>query len=75
TLARQLASSTADLQEWRAKGLPRFCMLDDEYKSTVLKAEIEWLDGVTAELASGAMSWSEQQLRQLAARFETGSPG
>lgn len=74
-LKRQLAASASGLREWQGKGLPRFCMLDDEYKLALLKAEMKWLDSVTAELASGAMHWSEQQLRQLAARFETGNHG
>ncbi|MEW9572848.1 PadR family transcriptional regulator [Rhodanobacter sp. Si-c] len=75
TLKRQLAAAASDLREWSGKGLPRFCMLDDEYKTVLLKAEMKWLDSVITELASGAMHWSEQQLRQLAARFETGNHG
>ncbi|GGA19751.1 hypothetical protein GCM10010981_04690 [Dyella nitratireducens] len=26
-----------------SKGLPRLCLLDDEYKQVLLKAEIKWL--------------------------------
>ena len=73
TLKRQLAEATAFSKEWLGKGLPRFCMLDDEYKLALMKAEIKWLGGLIAELESGEMSWSEKQLRQLAAQFETGS--
>lgn len=75
TLKQQLAISSSASREWLGKGLPRFCMLDDEYRQALLKAEIKWLGDVIAELESGAMNWSEKQLRQLAAQFETGKPG
>ncbi|VWC77371.1 hypothetical protein BLA17378_05075 [Burkholderia aenigmatica] len=35
----------------------------------LLKAEIKWLDGLIAELESGAMTWNEKYLRELAAQF------
>jgi DNA-binding PadR family transcriptional regulator len=73
TLKQHLAEATSLSKEWLGKGLPRFCMLDDEYKQALLKAEIKWLNGLMAELESGEMSWSEKQLRQLAAQFETGT--
>jgi DNA-binding PadR family transcriptional regulator len=73
TLKQHLAEATSLSKEWLGKGLPRFCMLDDEYKQALLKAEIKWLNGLMAELESGEMSWSEKQLRQLAAQFETGA--
>jgi DNA-binding PadR family transcriptional regulator len=73
-LKQQLAEAASLTKEWQGKGLPRFCMLDDEYKQVLLKAEIKWLNGLIAELESGEMSWSEKQLRQLAAQFESGKP-
>jgi DNA-binding PadR family transcriptional regulator len=72
-LKRQLAQATSFSKEWLGKGLPRFCMLDDEYKQALLKAEIKWLNGLIADLESGELSWNEKQLRQLAAQFETGA--
>jgi DNA-binding PadR family transcriptional regulator len=72
TLKRQLVEDVAVCKDLLGKGLPRFCMLDDEYKQVLLKAEIKWLNSLIAELESGEMSWSEKQLRQLAAQFETG---
>ncbi|QRN55928.1 PadR family transcriptional regulator [Dyella caseinilytica] len=75
TLKQQVADSSAFSKEWLGKGLPRFCMLDDEYKQLLAKAEIKWLSGLIAELESGEMSWSEKSLRQLAAQFEVGKPG
>jgi DNA-binding PadR family transcriptional regulator len=75
TLKQQLADSSASSKALLGKGLPRFCMLDDEYKQVLAKAEIKWLNDVIENLASGEMTWSEKSLRQLAAQFETGTPG
>jgi DNA-binding PadR family transcriptional regulator len=74
TLRQQLAESTAHAKDWLGRGLPRFCMLDDEYKRVLLKAEIKWLNGLIAELESGEIRWNEKWLRQLAAHFEAGKP-
>jgi hypothetical protein len=50
--------------------LPRVCLLDDEYKLVLLKAEIKCLEGLVAALESGELTWSERSLRKVAARFE-----
>lgn len=70
TLKQQLAVSTDTTKKLLNRGLPRFCILDDEYKQILLKAEIKWLGGLVAELESGALTWSEKELRRLAAQFE-----
>ncbi|HUA80742.1 MAG TPA: PadR family transcriptional regulator [Dyella sp.] len=72
-LKRQWAESSSTTKKWLGKGLPRLCMLDDEYKQVLLKAEIKWLAGLMAELESGEMTWNEKWLRQLAAQFEPGA--
>ncbi|RUL76183.1 PadR family transcriptional regulator [Dyella choica] len=69
---QQLTHSSAIMKELQGKGLPRLCMLDDEYKQVLLKAEIKWLDGLIAQLESGEISWNEKWLRKLAAQFEGG---
>lgn len=71
-LKQQLAESLSSTKQLQTKGLPRLCMLDDEYKQILLKAEIKWLGGLIAELESGEMTWNEKWLRQLAAQFEAG---
>jgi hypothetical protein len=50
---RYLLHSSAQSKGWLGKGLPRFCMLDDEYKQELMKAEIKWRNGIIAELESG----------------------
>ena len=67
---QQLANSSCTMKESLAKGLPRVCLLDDEYKLALLKAEIKWLDGLVAALESGEITWSERLLRKVAAQFE-----
>jgi DNA-binding PadR family transcriptional regulator len=72
---QQLSHSSSAMKALLAKGLPRLCMLDDEYKQVLLKAEIKWLNGMIEELESGEMTWNERWLRKLAARFESGELG
>ncbi|MBN3772482.1 PadR family transcriptional regulator [Burkholderia lata] len=69
TLKQQLSESVSTFRTWQDKGLPRLVMLDDEYKQVLLNAEIQWLDGLISELESGAMTWNEKYLRELAAQF------
>jgi DNA-binding PadR family transcriptional regulator len=73
---KQLLTALSSLmKEMLGKGLPRLCMLDDEYKQALLKAEIKWLDKLITELESGDLTWNEQWLRRLAAQFENRETG
>lgn len=51
------------------KGLPRLFLLEEEYRKTMLEAEIEWLRGVIDDLREGRLTWSEEWLRELADKF------
>jgi DNA-binding PadR family transcriptional regulator len=51
-------------------GLPRLFLLEDEYRQTVLEAELGWLRGVIDDIRSGRLSWSEEWLRGMAEAFE-----
>ncbi len=50
-------------------GLPRLFVLEEEYRKTVLEAELSWLRGVIDDLREGRLTWSEQWLREVAAAF------
>ena len=50
-------------------GLPRLFLLEEEYRMTMLEAEIAWLRGVIEDLREGRLVWSEQWLRDVAAQF------
>ena len=52
-----------------ATGLPRLFLLEEEYRKTMLEAEISWLRGVIEDLREGRLTWSEEWLRELAAKF------
>jgi DNA-binding PadR family transcriptional regulator len=52
-----------------AATLPRVVVLEEEYRRAVRQAELDWVQGVIADLRFGALTWSEQQLREFAATF------
>ncbi len=63
-LRGQLAAADASLAA--SSGLPRVVAMDDEYLRAMAVAELAWLDGVVADLRSGALTWSEDELRPMA---------
>jgi len=52
-----------------ATGLPRLFLLEEEYRKAMLEAELSWLRGVIEDLRKGRLTWSEEWLRELAAKF------
>ena len=50
-------------------GLPRLFLLEEEYRKTLLEAELSWLRGVIEDLRAGRLTWSDEWLRELAAKF------
>jgi DNA-binding PadR family transcriptional regulator len=63
-LRKQL--SAADVTLPIGAALPRVVTMDDEYLRAMLAAEVTWLDGVVADLRSGALTWSEEELEPFA---------
>jgi DNA-binding PadR family transcriptional regulator len=49
--------------------LPRLFLLEEEYRRTMLHAELDWLRGVIEDLKAGRLAWSEEWLRELFAAF------
>ena len=47
----------------RQYGLPKVTLLDDEYLVAITEAELRWIEGVVAELESGELTWSLEELR------------
>ena len=47
-------------------GLPRIAMLETEYQRAVLTAEARWVTQILAELRSGELSWSREELLAFA---------
>lgn len=67
TVAAELAEVEIQLRQY--SDLPRLFMLEEEYRRTVLTAEIAWLRSVADDLGSGRLTWNQQWLRDNAAQF------
>jgi DNA-binding PadR family transcriptional regulator len=70
--AERLASELADAEASVAgapEGLPRLFLLEEEYRMTMVRAEVEWLRGVIDDLREGRLTWSEEWLREVAMNF------
>ncbi len=63
-LRSQLDALDATLQS--VASLPRAVAMDDEYARAMMAAELTWIDGVVADLRSGALTWSKDQLEPFA---------
>jgi DNA-binding PadR family transcriptional regulator len=50
-------------------GLPRLFLIEDEYRATMLRAELQWLRGVVDDLATGRLFWDEDFIRATLADF------
>jgi len=43
--------------------LPRIVLIEEEYRQAMLRAELEWVRRIVADLQSGRLTWSEELLR------------
>jgi DNA-binding PadR family transcriptional regulator len=66
----QLAQTEAIARDLLAGGLPRLFLIEDDYKQAMLKAELNWVRKVIAELKAKKLTWTAQWLRKVAAGFE-----
>jgi DNA-binding PadR family transcriptional regulator len=71
--AAELADSERSVREAPPE-LPRLFLLEEEYRATMLRAELGWLQALIDDLATGRLAWSEEWLRQVAEAF-TGDAG
>jgi DNA-binding PadR family transcriptional regulator len=69
-LQEKLAGSRVAMKAARSKGLPRLFLLEDEYRQAMMKAEIDWLASVIADLRSKKITWSKEWLRKIAEAAE-----
>ena len=66
-LEAELATTEAEIAG--VPDLPRLFLLEEEYRRTVLQAELAWLRGVIDDLRSERLTWSEEWLREIGAAF------
>jgi DNA-binding PadR family transcriptional regulator len=50
--------------------LPRLLLLESDYARAVRKAELDWVRAIVQDLRSGELTWSHEQLREIAERLE-----
>ncbi|MGN6872882.1 MAG: PadR family transcriptional regulator [Solirubrobacteraceae bacterium] len=70
--AERLEAQVAETERGLAgapPGLPRLFLLEEEYRNTMLHAELGWLRAVIADLTEGRLTWSEEWLREIAEAF------
>ncbi|MBE7700315.1 PadR family transcriptional regulator [Oerskovia sp. Sa1BUA8] len=58
-LADELTAWTRRYDDVRSHGLPRRLLLDVEHDLHRIESELTWLDGLLADLDSGALDWDE----------------
>jgi DNA-binding PadR family transcriptional regulator len=75
--AAALRGQLTDLETELAKiaHLPRVVLMDDEYQRALYAAELAWLESVVADLRSGSLTWSYEQLAGLITQLQpSGEP-
>jgi len=55
------------LQE--AQAVPRLFLLEMEYLRAIHAAELSWVSGIVGDLSAQCITWTEEWLRQIAAKF------
>ena len=43
-------------------------MIEDEYRTALLRTELSWVRSLAGELRDGRLGWTEEWLREIAAR-------
>jgi DNA-binding PadR family transcriptional regulator len=66
-LRASLAEDDRDLHD--EAGPPRLFLLETEYVRAVLATELEWVLGVVDDLKSGRLTWSYEEMAELAQQF------
>ncbi|BBH64496.1 PadR family transcriptional regulator [Actinoplanes sp. OR16] len=71
-LRRRLATledRAAGVEAQAPPGLPRLFLIEDEYRVVMLRAEIEWLRRVVADLETGRLTWDLALIEETLTRF------
>lgn len=54
--------------------LPRLFMLEMELLRASVETELKWVTGVVEDIRTGALTWNEEWLRRMAAKFDAPQP-
>ncbi len=71
-LADALTDTNAQLQG--NPDLPRLFLLEEEYRRTILTAQLSWLHAVIDDLQTGRLTWNEEWLAELFAAYHPQEP-
>ena len=66
-LRARLAEHDRELND--ESGPPRLFLLEAEYVRAVLATELEWVLGVVEDLKEGRLTWSHEEMAEIARRF------
>jgi len=66
-LGTALATHDSELDD--PSGPPRLFLLETEYLRAVTAAEREWVNGIVADLKAGRLTWSYDEIAEIARRF------
>ena len=69
-LEGRLSEGQATMRRFLTLGLPRLFLIEDEYRHTVINAELGWVKALVDDLRSGALEWNPKWLKKIAAQFE-----
>jgi DNA-binding PadR family transcriptional regulator len=72
TRAKRIADQLAECErglDATPPGLPRLFVLEEEYRRTMLRAELDWLLALIEDLKAERLTWSDEWLREIAAAF------
>jgi DNA-binding PadR family transcriptional regulator len=64
-----LSEKLASVEAQAPPGLPRLFLIEDEYRATMLRAELTWLRGLVGDLAAGRLTWDEQMIQSTLSEF------
>ncbi|ASR34988.1 hypothetical protein BAY61_08330 [Prauserella marina] len=69
-LTATLAQLDEEMRQAEQFGLPRVLVLENEYAIAVTRAELRWVETVAADIGSGELAWSVDQLDELRRKHE-----
>ncbi len=69
-LEQQLTDADETSEVTTQLGLPRVLTLENEHKAALARAELDWLRRVVADLESGTLTWSPDELVALSDHLE-----
>lgn len=68
--ASEIAAELGDVEAMLAQlgDIPRLFGLEEEYRRAVLRAQLDWTNSVVDDLRGGDLTWTQEWLRDVAAR-------